>query len=286
MSVSAEPSQLTAANLSVGAANGVTYAYRRFGNTERDVPPVLFLQHFRGNLDNWDPQLVDAIASEREVILLDNAGVGGSTGTTPRTVTAMAHDALAFVDAVALRTLDVLGFSLGGYVAQELTLIRPRLVRRLVLTGTGPQGGEDMHGFRADVHEPATRDEPAGEDFLYLFFEQTPTSVQRGWEFVQRIFTREDGRDEPVSLPTRDAQLDAIVAWGIPDPTRLHRLAGITQPTLVANGDNDIMVPTKNSQLLAEKLPNAQLSIYPNAGHGFLFQHPTEFAAEVNAFLG
>ena len=279
------PTQLTAPNLVTEAGNGITYAYRRFGSTGPETAPLLFLQHFRGNLDNWDPQLIDAIAAEREVILLDNTGVGGSSGRTPTNVTEMAHDALAFIDALGLHTLDILGFCLGGFVAQELTLIRPQLVRRLVLAGTGPQGGEQMHGFTVDVLEAATPDEPTGEDFVYLFFERTPTSVGRGWAFVDRIFARADDRDQPTSLQTRDAQLDAITAWGIPDPTRLHRLAGITHPTLVANGDHDILIPTRNSRLLASNLPNAQLSIYPNAGHGFLFQHPTEFAAEVNDFL-
>ena len=281
-----EPAQINAPNYEVEAENGISYAYRRFGDTERDVPPLLFLQHFRGNLDNWDPDLVDPIAAEREVILLDNAGVGGSSGSSPDTIDGMARAALSFVDGLGLRKVDVLGFSLGGFVAQELTLIRPQLVRRLVLAGTGPQGGERMHGFRPEVFATAMADEPGAENLLSLFFEHTPDSVAKGYAFVERIFTRAEDRDAPVSLAVRDAQIDAITTWGIPDPTRLHRLAGITQPTLVANGDNDIMVPTPNSRLLADRLPNARLSIYPNAGHGFLFQYPTEFAAEVNGFLG
>jgi pimeloyl-ACP methyl ester carboxylesterase len=281
-----ELTQLTAPNQTVPAANGVTYAYRRFGNAGRGVPPVLFFQHFRGNLDNWDPELVDRIATRHEVILFDNAGVGGSSGTTPRTFTAMAHDALAFVDALGLRAVDVFGFSIGGFVAQELILMRPHLVRRVVLAGTGPEGGQRMHGWVPEVFDMAMADEQGGDHLLFLFFERTPESIARGWEFVQRLFVRTEGRDEPVTLAARDAQLDALVTWGIPDPTRLHRLAGITQPTLVANGDNDIMVPTPNSRLLAEHLPNARLLIYPGAAHGFLYQYPAEFAAEVNAFLG
>jgi pimeloyl-ACP methyl ester carboxylesterase len=278
--------QLTAPNLTVPAANGVSYAYRRFGDTTRDMPPLLFLQHFRGNLDNWDPALVDRIARRREVILLDNTGVGGSTGTTPRTVAQMAQDALAFVDALGLGTIDLLGFSLGGFVAQALSMIRPHLVRRLVLAGTGPEGGVDMHGFTPDVLAAATPDEPGPEDLLHLFFEPSTDSVAKGQQFIQRIFTRQTDRDAPTSLDTRDAQLDAIMAWGVPDRSRLNRLAGITQPTLVANGDHDIMVPTPNSRLLADHIPNARLSIYPAAGHGFLFQYPEEFGGEVDAFLG
>jgi pimeloyl-ACP methyl ester carboxylesterase len=277
-------SLLTAPNRAVEAANGVTYAFRRLGEPSIARPLVL-LQHFRGNLDNWDPALVDALASMREVILFDNAGVGGSTGSTPRTVTAMAHDALRFLEALELEEVDLLGFSLGGFVAQELVLVRPRLVRRLVLAGTGPQGGEDMHGFGDDVYVSATRDEPGADDLLALFFERSDTSVEAGWRFVERIFARGEDRDAATTLATRDAQLDAIHTWGIPDPGKLDRLAGIRQPVLVANGDNDRVVPTRNSHLLADRLPDARLRIYPDAGHGFLFQYPHEFAADVQGFL-
>jgi pimeloyl-ACP methyl ester carboxylesterase len=280
-----EVKQLTAPNLAVEAANGVSYAYRQLGEPSAGAPPLVLLQHFRGNLDNWDPELVDALARTREVILFDNAGVGGSTGTVPRTITAMAHDALSFTDALELREIDMLGFSLGGYIAQELVLIRPRLVRRLVLAGTGPQGGEDMHGFTDEIFEHGTHDQIAPEDILTLFFARSETSVAKGREFIERIFSRTEDRDTPAALEVRDAQMDAVTAWGIPDPTRLNRLAGITQPVLVANGDNDRMVGTKNSYLLAERLPNARLKIYPDAGHGFLFQYPAEFAGEVERFL-
>ena len=286
MSVTAtHVTQLTAPNQTVKAPNGVTYAYRRLGEPSASAPPLVSFQHFRGNLDNWDPALADALARTREVILFDNAGVGGSTGTVPRTVTAMAQDALSFIDALELREIDVLGFSLGGFVAQELVLIRPRLVRRLVLAGTGPQRGEDMHGFRDEMFVHANRDQPGAEDILALFFERSETSVAKGREFLQRIFTRTDDRDSSATLEVRDVQLDAISSWGIPDPSKLNRLAGITQPVLVANGDNDRMVPTKNSYLLAERLPNARLKIYPDAGHGFLFQYPAEFAGEIERFL-
>jgi len=278
-------SLLTAPNRAVEAANGVMYAYRRLGDASSGAPPLVLMQHFRGNLDNWDPALVDALASMREVILFDNTGVGGSTGRTPRTVTDMARDALRFLEALELREIDVLGFSLGGFVAQELVLIRPRLVRRLVLAGTGPRGGEGMHGFADDVFANATRDDPGAEDLLALFFERTETSVAKGREYLRRIFTRTEDRDAATTLATRDAQLDAIHTWGIPDRSRLDRLAGIGQPVLVANGDNDRMVPTRNSHLLADRLPDARLRIYPDAGHGFLFQYPAEFSADVDAFL-
>ena len=279
-------SQITAPNLRIEAANGVTYAYRRFGNNETAALPLVFFVHFRANLDNWDPLLVDTIARQREVILLDNTGVAGSTGTTPGTVEAMALDAIAFTDALGLRRYDLLGFSLGGFVAQEVALIRPHQARRIVLAGTGPRGGRDMHVFTRVVLAVAVKDASVAEDLLTIFFEQTATSQARGREFIDRLGSRREDRDAPVSLATRDAHLSAIETWGIPDPTRLSRLAGITQPTLVANGDNDIMVPTENTYLLADHLPSARLIIYPDAGHGFLFQYPVEFGTEVNAFLG
>jgi pimeloyl-ACP methyl ester carboxylesterase len=279
-------SQTTAPNLRIEAPNGVTYAYRRFGNTETAALPLVFFVHFRANLDNWDPLLVDTIAQQREVILLDNTGVAGSTGTTPGTVEAMALDAIAFTDALGIRRYDLLGFSLGGFVAQEVALIRPHQARRIVLAGTGPRGGRDMHVFTRVVLEIAVKDASVAEDLLIIFFEQTATSQARGRQFIDRLGSRREDRDAPVSLATRDAHLSAIETWGIPDPTRLNRLVGITQPTLLANGDNDIMVPTENTYLLADHLPNARLSIYSDAGHGFLFQYPVEFGTEVNAFLG
>jgi pimeloyl-ACP methyl ester carboxylesterase len=278
-------SNLFAPNQSIEGANGVTFAYRRFGNTDSTALPLVCFQHYRGNLDNWDPALVDAIAEQREVILFDNAGVGGSSGVVPHTVTPMAYDALAFIDALGLEQIDILGYSMGGFVAQELTLIRPRLVRRLILAGTGPQGGVEQHGYRDEVNGNATADEPGAEDLLALFFERSETSVAKGWKFVERIFTRTEDRDVGTDLRTRDAQLDAVTTWGIPDASRLNRLAGITQPVLAVNGENDRMVPTPNTFLLAERLPNAQLKIYPDAGHGFLFQYPAEFAAELEEFL-
>ena len=278
-------SQLTAPNQSVEAVNGVSYAYRRFGNTGGATLPLVFFQHYRGNLDNWDPALVDTIAERREIVLFDNAGVGGSTGTVPRTVTAMAHDALAFLDALGLGQVDILGFSLGGFIAQELALIRPQVVRRIVLAGTGPQGGEQMQGLADDVAAHAVRDEPGAEDLLALFFARSQTSTAKGWEFVQRIFTRTEDRDADTTLDTRDAQLQAIAAWGVPGPGLGNRLAGITHPVLAANGDNDRMIPTINTHLLAHRLPDARVKIYPDAGHGFLFQYPAEFAADIDAFL-
>jgi pimeloyl-ACP methyl ester carboxylesterase len=276
-------SQYTAPNLSVDAANGSTYAYRRFGKA--GTVPVVFFQHFRGNLDNWDPALVDDIATEREVILLDASGVGLSIGTAPRSFQEFGRDALAFVDALGLTEVDLFGFSIGGFVAQEVALQRPHLVRRMILAATGPQGGREMHGWIDEARAHAMKDVQGPEDVLYLFFTPAQESQNKGKEFVGRIFTRTEGRDTTPDLAARDAQFAAIIEWGIRDFAELARLESITAPTLVANGDDDIMVPTVNSYLLAGHLPNARLSIYPEAAHGFLFRYSHEFAAEVNAFL-
>jgi pimeloyl-ACP methyl ester carboxylesterase len=276
---------LTAPNQFVEGANKVTYAYRRFGTPSPGVLPLVMLQHFRGNLDNWDPLLLGALASHREVIPVDNAGVGLSSGTVPPTITGMARDAITFIEALGLPRIDLFGFSIGGMVAQELTLIRPQLVRRLVLAGTGPRSGVLMHGWINDVQSLANVADNHPEDLLSLFFDITPTSQQKGREYLERRASRTEDRDKPAGLQARDAQMDAITEWGIPDPPQLDRLAGITQPVLVANGDNDIMIPTPNSWLLAKHLPDARVRIYPDSGHGFLWQWPEEFAALVHSFL-
>jgi pimeloyl-ACP methyl ester carboxylesterase len=265
--------------------DGETFVYRRFGNEASDAPPLLLLQHFRGNLDNWDPALVDRIAREREVILLDNRGVGSSTGRVPDAVIDMARDVLRFVDVVGLREIDLLGFSLGGYVAQDVALIRPRLVRRLVLAGTAPEGAPGIHRWSDDVYALAAQDVLDPGRFIRLFFSGSEESREKGRAFLKRISERSVDRDEPTDLATRDAQLDAIARWGIPDPTRLTKLSAISQPTYVANGDDDTMMITENSRLLARHIPNARLRIYTDAGHGFLDQYPELFADHVNAFL-
>lgn len=276
-------SQYTAPNLTVESARGTAYAYRRFGRA--GTVPLVFFQHFRGNLDNWDPALVDDIAAEREVVLFDASGVGLSTGSVPTSFAEFGRDALAFVDALGLAEADLFGFSIGGFVAQEVALQRPRLVRRMVLAGTGPRGGREMHSWTSGPHAHAMKDVQGAEDILYLFFGPSTASQAKGMEFVSRIFTRTEDRDTTPDLAVRDAQAAAIIDWGVRDTAALARLESIHAPTLVANGDDDIMVPTVNSYLLAGHLPDARLTIYPDANHGFLFQYPHEFATEVNAFL-
>ena len=247
--------------------------------------PLVFLQHFRGTLDNWDPKLVDTIAAQREVILVDNVGVGGSTGTTPSTVQKMALDAFDFIDALKLPRYDVLGFSLGGEVAQEVALRRPWQVRRVVLAGTGPQGGLDQRASDPRILGSALKDDPGPADFLFLFFKDTASSQAAGAQFLQRLGQRTTDPDAPATLATRDEQMTAWSEWGIPDKYQLVRLKALFQPVLVADGESDVLMPPENSRLLARYLPDAQLHIYPNAGHGFLFQYATAFGAEVNAFL-
>jgi pimeloyl-ACP methyl ester carboxylesterase len=282
--VSTQFTHQTAPNLSVEAPNSVRYAYRRFG--KNSGVPLVFLQHFRGTLDNWDPALTDSIAAEREVILLDNVGVGLSSGTTPNTVAQMARDAIVFLDAIALTRVDLLGFSLGGFVAQEMALMRPKQVRKLILAGTGPQGGPLMHGWRQDIADAARKPDTDGAELLYVFFPHTEAGQSKGAEFLERFLLRSVDRDVPSTLITRDAQYDAIVEWGVPDHNKLQRLAAIHQPTLAASGSNDLMIPTRLTHLLGALIPNAEVRIYPDAAHGFLWQYPREFGRDVNNFLG
>jgi pimeloyl-ACP methyl ester carboxylesterase len=265
--------------------DGATLVYRRFGKQQTGAAPLVCLQHFRGNLDFWDPILVDRIATDREVILLANRGVGSSTGTVPDNVTDMARDVLRFVDALWLEQIDLLGFSLGGYIAQELALLRPRLVRRIVLAGTAPQGAPRIHRWSDDVYLHACADEITPDHALNVFFSGSEESRAKGMAWLQRTQLRQTDRDEPTDLATRDAQLAAITAWGIPDRSKLDQLAAIIQPTFVAIGDNDTMMHTANSQLLADRLPNAHLRIYPDANHGFLSQYPELFSDHVKTFL-
>jgi pimeloyl-ACP methyl ester carboxylesterase len=277
---------LTAPNLDVTAGNGVSYRYRRFGAADQaDQVPLVFLQHFRGNLDNWDPSLVDAIAATREVILVDNTGVGGTTGRVPTTVAQMARDLLEFLDALGIRRYDLLGFSLGGFVAQEVALLRPTAVRALVLAGTGPSGAPRMHGWREDIRRESHHDQSTAESLLYIFFAHTDTSRALGGAFLQRIFSRTEGRDAPTTTAVRDAQYDAVLNWGIPDMSRLERLRGISQPTLILQGDDDLMIPTPGSHLLAGLIPDARIHIFPDAAHASIFQYPDEAAALVVDFL-
>ncbi|QFU99231.1 hypothetical protein KDY119_02758 [Luteimicrobium xylanilyticum] len=279
----AENTALTTPNRSIDVG-GDTFAYRRLGSPGT-TPPLVMLQHFRGNLDFWDPDLLDALAADREVITVDLRGVGGSSGATRTSVWEDALDVVAFVDALGLETVDLFGFSLGGHVAQDVVLARPRLVRRLVLGGTAPMGAPGLHRWNDDVYAYATGDETSADDFVALFFSGSASSTALAWEHLRRRSARTEA-DVPTSLAARDAQLVALTAWGIPDRSRLERLSAITQPTLVLCGDDDTMMVTANSVRLADAIPGAQLRVYPDAGHGFLDQLPVLVAEHVRLFLG
>ena len=266
----------------VAAENAIEYAYRDLG--AGDVPLVL-LQHFRGNLDNWDPALIDDLAADRRVVTFDNVGVGATTGRTPNTIEAMAHDAIAFIEAMSFQRVDLLGFSIGSFVAQEIALIRPDLLRRVVLASSAPRGAAGMHGWAPEVIGAVGQPEPKPQGYLDVFFAPTSTSQQAGQQAAGRIFGRTNNRDEPTTWQTRQAQYDAVCAWGVPNHSLLERVSAIDLPVFVANGDSDPMILPRYSYLLAGLLPNARLTIYPDSAHGFLFQHRSEFAADVHAFL-
>jgi pimeloyl-ACP methyl ester carboxylesterase len=269
-------------NRLVSAANGIDYAYREAG---QGPVPLVLLQHFRGNLDNWDPALMDALAATRRVVAFDNAGVGGSTGTTPNTVKQMADDAIAFLGAMAIDRADILGFSIGSFVAQEIALTRPALVRRLILASSAPQGAAGMHGWAADVIGAIGTPETSPAAYLEVFFAHSPASAEAGQQALRRMHVRTQDRDKATSWETRLAQYDAVCTWGVPDHGLLERVTAIDQPVFVANGDSDPMILPCYTHLLAGLIPHAQAKIYPDSAHGFLFQHHEQFATDVQAFL-
>jgi pimeloyl-ACP methyl ester carboxylesterase len=267
----------------LSASNGVDYAHRITGAP--DAAPLVLLQHFRGNLDNWDPALIDALAGGRRVITFDNRGVAASSGTTPSTIAQMAFDAIDFIDALEVGDVDLLGFSIGSFVAQEIALVRPSIVRNLVLASSAPQGASGMHGWAPEVINAVGKPEPSGADYLGVFFTGSDAGRAAGLEVAGRFGARTADRDAPTSWQTRLAQYDAVCAWGQPNHALLERVTAIDRPVFVANGDSDPMILPRYSYLLAGLVPGARLKIYPDAAHGFLFQHHAEFAADVEAFL-
>ena len=283
MSATATVGYTGASTQRVTADNAIEYAYRDLG--AGDVPLVL-LQHFRGNLDNWDPALVDALAADRRVIAFDNVGVGATTGSTPSTIEAMAHDAISFLEAMDFQQIDLLGFSIGSFIAQEIALIRPDLLRRVVLASAAPQGAAGMHGWAPEVIGAVGAPETSPEGYISVFFAPTDTSRGAGQQAAGRIFGgRTSDRDEPTTWQTREAQYDAVCTWGIPNHALLQGVAAIELPVFVANGDSDPMILPRYSHLLAGLLPDARVKIYRDSAHGFLFQHHEEYAADVHAFL-
>jgi pimeloyl-ACP methyl ester carboxylesterase len=264
-------------------ANGIRYAYRRFG--VGDQLPLVCLQHFRGGLDNWDRLVTDGLAQNRNVILFNNAGIASSEGDPADTIDAMAKHVITFVDALGLEKIDLFGFSMGGFVAQNVVLNRPKLVRRLILAGTGPEGGEGMVGYPDLATRHATQEVPVEENFLYLFFYPSDSSQAAGRVYWARRHERED-QDTPSSKAAMMAQVKAIAAWGaVPSRERYAKLKEIALPVLVVNGKTDLMVPTVNSFILQQHLPDAELIIYPDSGHGAIFQFPSRFVREATTFL-
>jgi pimeloyl-ACP methyl ester carboxylesterase len=265
-------------------AAGIRFAYRRFGQS--GGVPLVFNMHFTGTMDHWDPSVTDGLAATREVILFNNAGISNSSGEVPTRVEKMGANAIAFIKALGLKQVDVLGFSIGGFVAQEITLQAPDLVRRLVLVGTGPRGGRNMASLTPEAQEifRATYEKPE-ELWLKVHFTESETSQAAGREFLKRFLRRTENRDPEVNEKVAPAQIEAIDTWGVQREGSYEYLKTIVQPTLVINGDNDVIIYSINSWILQQNIPNAQLIIYPDASHGSQYQYPERFVRHVSDFL-
>ena len=262
-------------------AGGVEFAYRQLGpGTE---VPVVFLTHLAAVLDNWDPRALDGIAAKHRVVTFDNRGVGASSGATPTSIEEMARDAVTFIGALGLDQVDLFGFSMGGMIAQVIAQQQPQLVRKMILAGTGPAGGEGIDKMTRITYLDTARGLLTRQDpKQFLFFTRTPNGRRAGKEFLARLQERTYDRDKAISVRSFRAQLKAIHRWGQQKPADL---ASIHQPVLVMNGDNDKMVPTKNTVDLHRRLPNSQLVIYPDAGHGGVFQFHEDFVKRALEFL-
>ena len=265
-------------------ANGVRFAYRRFGKT--GGVPLVFNIHFTGTMDHWDPAVTDGIAQGREVVLFNNAGISSTSGEVPESIEEMAANAAAFIRALGLTQVDVLGFSMGGLIAQTLALAEPELVRRLILVGTGPRSGDSMESLTPEAQEifGASYAEP---DHLWLrvHFSPSEASQAAGRKFLQRFRLRNENRDPEANEKVAPAQHAALAKWGAPRENPFDYLAALSQPTLVINGDNDVIIYSINSWILQQNIPNAQLIIYPDANHGSLYQYPERFVTHVTQFL-
>lgn len=264
------------------SAGDVSFSYRELGQHNGGTPVVL-LVHLAAVLDNWDPRVVDGLAAKHHVIAFDNRGVGSSTGKPANTIEQMADDAIRFIKAKGFKQVDLFGFSMGGMIAQEIVLKDSQLVRRMILAGTGPAGGEGISSVAGVANYDLIRATLTGQDpKQYLFFTRTPTGIEAGKAFLKRLHERTDQRDSEIAIWAYVSQLQALSAWGQKRPAEL---SVIKQPVLVANGEDDRMVPTRNSHELAKRLPNAQLIVYPDAGHGGIFQYHEDFVPKALAFL-
>ena len=259
----------------------IRFAYRELGAASG--VPVILLNHLAGVLDNWDPRVVDGIAAKHRVIVFDNRGIGASGGSTPDTIEAMARDAIAFIRALGFKQVDLLGFSLGGMISQVIVELEPKLVRKMILAGTGPAGGIGIDRVTQVTIVDMLRGTLTFKDPKhYLFFTTTANGRREAGKFIERLKERTEDRDKPISFVAFRAQLKAIYAWGVQQPSDLST---IQQPVFVANGDHDRMVPTPNTVNLAKRLPNSELKIYPDAGHGGIFQFHDEFVPQALEFL-
>jgi pimeloyl-ACP methyl ester carboxylesterase len=267
----------------VTTETGEVLAYREIG--QHDSVPLVMLQHFRGSLDSWDPALLDGLAANRRVIAFDNVGVAGSSGLTPATIAAMTQGAVSFVSALGLDTFDLLGFSIGSFIAQEMLLTVPWLIKSAVLASSAPAGASGMHGWADDVMANIGGPNPTPKGYADVFFTRSPAGLDAAAKAVERVYGRPEVRDAATSWQTRNAQYAAVCAWGEPDHARLQRVEAITTPVFIANGDSDPMIMPRYSHLLAGLIPGSTLKTYPDAAHGFLFQHHAEFADDVLAFL-
>jgi pimeloyl-ACP methyl ester carboxylesterase len=264
------------------SAGGIDFAYRELGRNKGGTP-VIFLNHLAAVLDNWDPRIVDGIAAKHHVVAFDSRGVGASTGKPAKTIEQMADDAIIFIKAKGFKQVDLFGFSMGGMIAQEIVLKEPHLVRKLILAGTGPAGGPGISTVAGVANYDLLRATLTGQDpKQFLFFTRTPNGITAGKDFLQRLQERTDDRDKKIAIGAYFAQLQALRAWGQKHPADL---SVIRQPSLVANGDDDRMVPTINTYDLAKRLPNSELIVYADAGHGGIFQYHKDFVPKALTFL-
>jgi pimeloyl-ACP methyl ester carboxylesterase len=264
------------------SADGVDFAYRELGKSKGGTP-VVFLVHLAAVLDNWDPRVVDGIAAKHHVIAFDNRGIGASSGSPSNSMEQMADDAITFIKAKGFKQVDLLGFSMGGMIAQEIVLKEPNLVRKLILAGTGPAGGEGISTVAGVSFYDILRGFFTGQDpKQFLFFTRTPSGIEAGKAFLARLTERAQDRDKEITVSAFLAQLEALRTWGLKEPADL---SVVKHPALVANGDADRMVPSKNTYDLARRLPNSSLIIYPDSGHGAIFQFHADFVPKALEFL-